>query len=746
MMVDKRSRNLLLLAIVVVAFVYRLTLTTMNIFPPGADIGLHESVIKSITAPKTTFFYNYYHMGGGLSVTNPGYHIFSAFIITMTGAPDYLVQAAVASLFSALLIMCAFLIVRQVWGEPAGFIVAVLVTFSASDVVMLNWAGYPNIVALALIPILFYFFLQPAKLSSKIYLAVASIIISALFLTHLFSGLIFLAITIVALVSSAIFYKKTGFKFKQAIFWLTPIVFGVLLVSPYLVNIVPVYFGSQGAITGTVATMKQAVVETRLIPLIIFCLSIIPIFLFFLFSRYKKGKFFSLPAILFASWILVPLVATQSYLFGVFLDYERFLYFLSLPVIVCIGIIIANTPNAIGRAVYFFRNSGKTKSMYILPAKSKAVLLSLLVVASLLTPLFALPNVGASQANFFQVMNPSEYEAIQWIHANTPENSVCVADAEFGWWLSGFAQRPTLSAVDPQYLILQREFEPAHIASNFLTADYLVDNGLLQVEQVDAYADGSSHNIYAILNSSYIHPLVFSLNDTQISLLYRNNGSPQESNLGAFRNSSTHVSNNVNSASFIITRENQLFNLTEEITVFKGVRFAEISFTLQSKAFVNFDWLQLPFQARGFPMQYANSIAIIDNTMHELNQIVFPDAQLGSEVIMQENPDFYQLIYNLRGNSTAQIDFFVGLCPFETDLENNQTNWNSLIENNSKTYLNIVSDSPLNFFDYQAAIREWDISYIALRDPESIPRFSDDPAFTLVFENNQISIFKVVKN
>ena len=672
MLVDRRSSNLLILAILAIAFIYRFSLTTMNIFPPGADIGLHESVIKSITAPKTTFFYNYYHMGGGLSVTNPGYHIFAAFIITMTGAPDYLVQAAVASLFSALLIACAFLIVRQVWGELAGFIVAVLVTFSASDIVMLNWAGYPNIVALALIPVLFYLFLQLSKISSKSYLVVASLIISALFLTHLFSALVFLAITLVAMVLGVLFSKRTGFGIKQAIFWLMPIVFGVLLVSPYLVNIVPVYFGSEGAITGTVAVMKQAVVETRLIPTVILCLSVVPIFLF-IFSKYQKGKFFSFPAILFASWILVPLVATQSYLFGVFLDYERFLYFLSLPVIICIGIVIANTPNIIAR-LPFFRDLGKTKSKYTLPVRPKAVLLSILLIASLLTPMFALPNVGASQTNFFQVMNPSGYEAIQWIRDNTPVGSVCVADAEFGWWLSGFAQRPTLSAVDPQFLILQREFEPARIASNLLTADYLVDNGLIQVEQDSAYANGNSHDIYAILNSSYIHPLLFSLNDTQISLLYRVNGSPQEVKLGEFTESNTHVIQNGNNASFVVTRENQLFKITEEITIFKGVRFAQISFILQNKALVNFDWLQLPFQSRGFPIRYTNNIAIVDGTLHELTQIVFPETQPANDVVMQENPDFYQLICNLHGNSTAQTSFFVGLIPYTDNLETNQTN------------------------------------------------------------------------
>jgi hypothetical protein len=745
-LVNKRNSNLLLLAILVIAFIYRFSLMTMNIFPPGADIGLHESVIKSITAPKTTLFYNYYHMGGGLSVTNPGYHIFAVFIITMTGAPDYLVQAAVASLFSALLVLCAFLLVRRVWGELAGFIVAVLVTFSASDIVMLNWAGYPNIVALALIPILFYIFLQPTKLLSKSYLVVISLIISALFLTHLFSALVFLAITLVTMVSSVLFSKRTGFGIKQALFWLMPIVFGVLLVSPYLVNIVPVYFGSEGAITGTVAVMKQAVVETRLIPTLILCLGIIPIFLFFIFSKYQKVKFFYFTAILFASWLIVPLAASQSYLFGVFLDYERFLYFLSLPVIICIGIIIANTPNIIAQFP-FFRDLGKTKLKYRLHVRPKTVLISILLIISLLTPMFALPNIGASQTNFFQVMNPSGYEAIQWIRDNTPVDSVCVADAEFGWWLSGFAQRPTLSAVNPQFLILQREFEPARIASALLKADYLVDNGLIQVEQDSAYASGNSHDIYAILNSSYIHPLLFSLNDTQISLLYRDNGSPQEVKLGAFTESNTHVIQNGSNASFIITREHQLFKITEEITIFKGVRFAQISFILQNKAFVNFDWLQLPFQARGFLVKYANTIALVDGTLHEITQIVFPETQLGRDVVMQENPDFYQLIWNLQGNSTAKTSFLVGLCPFNADVESNQAEyWNNLIETNSKTYLNFVSDSPLNCFDYQEAISQWNISYIVIRDFASIPRFSDDPTFTLVFKNAQVAIFKVTKS
>ena len=511
LMINKRNVNLLLLFILAVGFIYRFALMTANTFPPGADIGLHQSVINSILAPKTTFLYNYYHMGGGISATNPGYHIFAAFIMSMTGATDYLVQAAVASMFSALIILCIFMVVRLLWGELAGFVAAILALFSASDIIMLCWAGYPNIIALALIPLLFYLFLQPKKLSQKNYLIVASLITGALFLTHLFSAIIFITIAILALIVNLAFSKSTGFTKKTALAWLTPLFFGFILVSPYILSVIPFYFGTEGAITGTVSTMKQAVVETRVIPATILGLALIPIGMFLVFSKRQNKKFFTLPSVLFASALLVPLAAAQGYLFGFFLDYERFLYFLALPVIVCLALIIVKAAEIIPK--------GLQKIKVKVPAvKAKPVLITAIVIFCLLTPLFALPYVGETQANFFQVMNQPKYEAIQWIQNNTPENAVIVADASMGWWTSGFAKRATLSAVEPQYLILQREFAPALAASNLLKADYIADNGLLRIQQTGAYANGSSHDIYAILNDSIIEPLVFSINDTQVSL------------------------------------------------------------------------------------------------------------------------------------------------------------------------------------------------------------------------------------
>ena len=98
------NKHMLLFAILAVSFAYRILLMHWATYPPGADIGLHNSIIHSITVSgKTNFLWNDYQMGGGLSLTFPGYHIFVSYIILITGIPDYLAQSVVVSLFSSVL-------------------------------------------------------------------------------------------------------------------------------------------------------------------------------------------------------------------------------------------------------------------------------------------------------------------------------------------------------------------------------------------------------------------------------------------------------------------------------------------------------------------------------------------------------------------------------------------------------------------------------------------------------------------
>jgi hypothetical protein len=50
------------------------------------------------------------------------------------------------------------------------------------------------------------------------------------------------------------------------------------------------------------------------------------------------------------------------------------------------------------------------------------------------------------------------------------------------------------------------------------------------------------------------------------------------------------------------------------------------------------------------------------------------------------------------------------------------------------------------WFDYRVAIQTNNVSYIVCRVAEMQPKFLQDPAFSLVFINSEIGIFKVKGN
>ncbi len=127
-MVKISTKTTLLLVIFAFALTYRLMFMHWDIYPSGADIGLHNSVLNSITqSGGTDFQWNFYQMGGGFSLTFPGYHIFVSYVVLLTGLPNYLAFSLTVALFSSLLVLCSYLITRVAWSESAGIIVAVVV-------------------------------------------------------------------------------------------------------------------------------------------------------------------------------------------------------------------------------------------------------------------------------------------------------------------------------------------------------------------------------------------------------------------------------------------------------------------------------------------------------------------------------------------------------------------------------------------------------------------------------------------
>jgi hypothetical protein len=358
-MLKANRTYLLLILIVAFSFIYRVLLMFWNNFPSGADIGLHNSVIYSITGSgNTNFMHNAYQMGGGTSLTFPGYHIFASSIIQMTGLPEYVAQAAIVAFFSSLIVLCAFLVTKSIWSTAAGFVVAFLVAISRFDIEMLLWGGYPNVITLMLIPLIFYLFLQKDRFTLTPFLVSTSILAGTIFLTHSLSAAIFIGVTFLTVLLILISPQKFGAERKTCLYWLLPLAIGAILVVPFLIQAIPTYLNDNSSAPGVsgVQDINSAILSTRILPLE-FVLPLFAIIIaYVVFSKTYKGRFLSLPVLLLSVWLFVPLFLTQGYLFGFIIDYNRFLYFIILPVLIFIAVLIDHGAGFFAGIVDFYRS------------------------------------------------------------------------------------------------------------------------------------------------------------------------------------------------------------------------------------------------------------------------------------------------------------------------------------------------------------------------------------------------------
>ena len=767
------AKYILLFLILAFSFAYRMLLMHQATFPPGADIGLHNSVMHSITSSgNTDFFYNFYHMGGGLSLTFPGYHIFVAFVVSMTSLPDFLAHSLSVSVFSTITVACSFLITRKIWGESTGLIVAFLAAISRFDLEMLMWGGYPNVVTIMLMALTFYLFLQRERFTMVPFLISTALLSGSIYMTHSLSAVIFIATTLTMTILMLAFSKQLCITKKSVTAWIIPLALGALVVSPFLVDAVPVYFGAnQGIVTGDVLDIRQALLSTRILPMGI----VIPLFacviFFFLFSKKYRGKYITLPALLLTIWILVPMFLTQSYLIGLYTDYNRFLYFVLLPVVMLIGLGLDHTAGFVARIIGIYqsykigahekRESMKKNWIQLqrrLTSRNvyATCVLAFLLFAFLFIPIFMTPSQGIAVQKFYQVMTEPGYDAIQWARENTDPEALFVSDALYGWWFSGFALRPTLSAVPPQYLALGRQLEPAGNASYLLDTNYVIDNGLIQVREDGGYIARHNPLILAKINWSYFPYSFFNFNNDDVTIRINDNSDEKSFTLAQLSLIEMTFENRTDQAAVNILKGNNFVNFTQTLTVYRDRQFVNMSITIESigdgVSLASFDSI---LHIRGQLINKTETAGLFELGSKVLGQLIYAENHPEQvRLITNQNPSGLGFYYNLHGDSSAEIQLFVSAFSvsdtqslYENTVPSENPYLNNILDENVKEYLNPQKDGDsklsLDFFDYRKALFDWRISFIACRDSSVMKKFLDDPIFSRVFINHEVAVFKV---
>ncbi|MDR0318737.1 MAG: hypothetical protein LBI09_01730 [Nitrososphaerota archaeon] len=788
-MVKATNKHLMLLFVIFVfAFLYRFLLMTYEIYPSGSDIGLHNSVIHSILnqGNNVDFLYNNYQMGGGLSITFPGYHLFVAQIILLTSMPEYLVHALVASLFSSVIVLASYLLTRAVWKESAALAVAFLVAVSRFDLEMLLWGGYPNVIALLLIPITFYFYIQKNRFTKLPFYITTSLLIGSIFLVHSLSSLMFVSILFSVILVCLLFYKKIGTTRFEVLSWLLPVIFGALIVSPYLIRIIPAYLTNS-----TNMEINAAILSSRVLPLEI----VLPIFavfgFYFLLSKKHHKRYFTVPTILLVLWLLVPAVFTQGYLIGQYTDYNRFLYYVITPIVILIGLFIDHGSGFFAHIIDTYRTLTKSLTTAIsepdkTPHKRLAnfstkinrkltrpnlyagFFISLLLICFFFIPIFMTPRQSLVPQNFYQMMSDPLYQAMDWAKTNTPANATFVTTAYYGWWFAGFAQRPTWSAVEPQFISLAREFPIAQVATNLLDTDYLFGSSYelsdetmyIQVKEDGGYTARHNPQILTSLNWTYLPYAFFNFNSGQTKILYEVNGVPHSVSLAMLPVKNMYMENDTQHTTVSIIKGNEYFTCTQLTTVNQGSKFVNITLILESIAEnVSLSWLQstLDVNALQVGFERTNTIGFVAEDVSAFGQVIFDQSlpMVNSKAYPELCFTDVRLDYNLAGKQQVKIQ--MSLTTYSVTNDRKIYGDDGVFSDffNKQIVLNLEPEnrdnSPLlTPFDYQVELKINNINYVAVPSyyEEEVKadmklKFANDPLFNLVFINNEIAIFEV---
>jgi hypothetical protein len=449
-----------------------------------------------------------------------------------------------------------------------------------------------------------------------------------------------------------------------------------------------------------------------------------------------------------------------------YLDYNRFLYFVVLPVIILIALWIDHGSRFFSRIIDTYlsitkensppTNGGNKIVSRLMPYLTRknlysAFVLGFLLFSFLAVPIFLTPQQGDIVSSFYQVMSEPGYEAIQWIQQQTPVGSVLVSDAYYGWWLSGFAQRPTLSAVDPQYLTLTREFEPAKIAASLLDTDYVIDNGLIQVREDGGYIGRHNPMFLAKLNWTYFPYPFFHFSNNDITVLARIGGDAKSFDLTQLAVKEMRSENSTGHAYILVKKGNNFFNYTQCTTVYSGIGFVNVSITVESNEDVHVDWVRFILQTKGELIDRGNTVGFLEEGTKVLGQLIFAEKQ---PKVYRSGPEF---LYDLTGSPRETIQIWIGVFPVTDnpavyqDSETKDRYIDKILAENLNLYLKKGEDLPVagsspDVFNYQKAINDNEISYIACRDSDVIPKFANDPAFSLVFINDDVAIFMVKRS
>jgi hypothetical protein len=420
--------------VVLIAFY---ALTSMNGLVLGNDPAVHLERAQLFIQTRQIPLAN-------IGWTPPLFQILLAMLISFTGATSviqliFLVKAC-AAVISWLLVFSVYRIGSKFLGRRIGAVASVLMLLSFPMFEMNQWGGYTSVMGIAFVILLLLYL--PSSVTGFGYLLVTASMAFSIVLSHQLAT--FVSAFIVAPVILVMLVKSRGRHLKA----LAALVLGggiafflyyYQAVMPYLGGIIEhVFFAQRTTLYQIPAVSLNAFMVN--FGFILFA-GLVGVFVAFFSLR--KQKRLTLWLILFLG-LAVPFVLAESYVFGLLLPFQWFVYYLMPPLAVFAAFFVILSLDRISE---FYHKYSRRWQRYKI--RTVAVALVILLATLLLVRMETVYNKIGEAGVFYSTSDIKGYDAGLWLNENYPGEATTVVTEVPGTWFQVFSGKNVTAATDP---------------------------------------------------------------------------------------------------------------------------------------------------------------------------------------------------------------------------------------------------------------------------------------------------------
>ena len=421
-----------------------------------------------------------------LGWTPPLYQILLAILISFTGATSldqmiFLVKS-VAVVIDWLLFFSVYLIGSRFFSRRVGAVATVLLLMCFPMFEVNLWGGYTSVLGIAFVVFLLLYL--PSAVKSFGYLAVTFVVAFSVVLSHQLAA--FVAVLVLAPVVLVMLIKSRG-KYLKALVALI-LGGGVAFFLYYFQAMIP-YLG--GVIEHVFLGQKTTIYQVPATTLNAFMVNFGFIFVaalcgvFVAFFSLRPQKKLTLFLILSLS-LLVPFVLAESYVFGLYLPFQWFIYYLTPPFAVFAATFLVF---ALGKVSGFY--SKYSKAWRKVSLRAVTIVLAILVASVFLVRFGVVYGKIGEASVYYSTSDIKGYDSGVCLRNNYPGESMSVVTEVPGFWFRVFSGKNVIAATDP---IIERNA----ISESVLALSYELEHPQSLVRAFEAKGDFSDDTSVSI--------------------------------------------------------------------------------------------------------------------------------------------------------------------------------------------------------------------------------------------------------